>query len=415
MILQPSVLIALAAAMTFATVAGAAPRKAPIGEAEVAKISAALPDTAPARAKQPRKVLIYTRAAGYYHASIPLGAKTFEMMGERTRAFTAVTSDDPESFDPAKLKDVDAIVMMSSTGELFVDKGQDAELLRDTSAPLPPGLARAKQLRESLISFVRGGKGIVGLHAATDSSYQWPEYGEMMGGYFNGHPWGPVVLRIEEPAHPVNAAFEGKPFAFREEMYTFKPPYSRERLRVLTSIDLAASKIDRGLNRPEDHDYAVSWVKRYGEGRVFYCSFGHSDRSFYDPTILRHFLAGTQFAIGDLEADASPSGPLSPSRLAENKRVGDAGFQRVASHDAWYRTRKDVKEEVFTGVLNSVTDDNCFYRLDDTPVFSGGERHALLDGLVGRRVEILGRLITPMKQDDPPKQIWPAQARPASK
>jgi type 1 glutamine amidotransferase len=303
---------------------------------------------------------------------------------------------------------------MSNTGELFIDK-LEGELLRYASAELPPGLARAKVLRESLIDFVKSGKGIVGVHAATDCSYQWPEYGEMMGGYFNGHPWGPVVLRIDDPENPVNAAFGGKPFAFREEMYTFKPPYSREKLRVLTSIDLAASKIDRGLNRPDDHDYAVSWIKRYGDGRVFYCSFGHGDVSFYDPTIMRHFLAGTQFALGDLEADASPSGALSASRLAENMRVGDAGFQRVASHDAWYRTRKDVKEEVFTGNLTSVTDDNCFYRLDDTPVFTGGGQHPLLDGLVGKRVEILGRLITPAKADDPPKQIWPAQARPAPK
>ena len=404
-----------AVAMTFAACATAAPRKTPVSDAEIAKINAALPDAAPAKPKKARKVLVYTRATGYYHASIPLGAKTFELMGQRTGAFTAVTSDDPESFDTAKLRDVDAIVMMSNTGELFVDKSSDAELLRDASAPLSPGLARAKELRDSLLAFVRGGKGIVGLHAATDCSYQWPEYGEMMGGYFNGHPWGPVVLRIEEPGHPVNAAFEGKPFAFREEMYTFKPPYSREKLRVLTSIDLAASKIDRGLNRPDDHDYAVSWVKSYGEGRVFYCSFGHGDVSFYDPTILRHFLAGTQFALGDLDADASPSGPLSPSRLAENKRVGDAGFNRVASHDAWYRTRKDVKEEVFAGNLTRVTDDNCFYRLDDTPVFTGGERHALLDSFVGTRVEILGRLITPQTGDDPPKQIWPAQARPTPK
>ena len=198
---------------------------------------------------------------------------------------------------------------------------------------------------------MKSGKGIIGVHAACDCSYQWSDYGDMMGGYFNGHPWGPVVIRDRRPSNPVAAAFGGKPFAIREEMYTFKPPWSRDKLHVLTSIDLGASKIDRGLNRPDDQDYAVSWIKRYGDGRVFYCSLGHGDTTYYNPTVMTHFLAGIQFALGDLDADATPSGPLSAERLAENKRVGDAGFHRVGSHDAWYRTRKDVAEATFSGKL----------------------------------------------------------------
>jgi type 1 glutamine amidotransferase len=389
----------------------AAPRKAPVGEAEIAKINKAIPDGAPAKPKQPRKVLIYTRATGYYHASIPLGAKAFELMGERTGAFKAVDSDDPASFEPSKLKDFDAIVMMSTTGELFTEKGADTA-----------------GLRASLLDFVRGGKGIVGVHAACDCSYQWPEYGDMMGGYFNGHPWGPVVIRIDEPGNPINAVFGGKPFAIREEMYTFKAPWSRDKLRVLTSIDLGASKIDRGLNRPDDQDYAVSWIKRYGEGRVFYCSLGHGDGTYYQPAVMAHFLAGIQFALGDLDADATPSGPLSAARLAENKRVGDAGFQRVGSHDAWYRTRKDVPETTFSGKLTRAATtvsssaasakDNAkaipapSYMLDGVPVVTGAATHPQLESWVGQHVEILGRLI---ESPNVGKQIWAAEARSAQK
>lgn len=391
--------------------ASAAPRKAPVGDAEIAKLNKAIPDAAPAKPKQPRKVLIYTRATGYYHASIPLGAKAFELMGERTGAFTATDSDDPNSFEPSKLKDIDAIVMMSTTGELFTEKGVD------TAA-----------LRSSLLNFVKSGKGIVGVHAACDCSYQWSDYGDMMGGYFNGHPWGPVVIRMDEPNSPINAAFGGKPFAIREEMYTFKAPWSRDKLRVLTSIDLGASKIDRGLNRPDDHDYAVSWIKRYGEGRVFYCSLGHGDATFYQPMVMQHFLAGIQYALGDLDADATPSGPLSPARLAENKRVGDAGFQRVGSHDAWYRTRKDVAETEFSGKLTRVVtatpapspvaaapaeDSKAIpapsYLLDGIPVVTGAATHPQMEGWVGQRVEILGRTI----ESPNGKQIWAAQARAA--
>ena len=389
----------------------AGPRKVPVGEAEIQKLTAASPEAAPAKPKKPRKVLIYTRATGYYHASIPLGAKAFEVMGTKTGAYSTVTSDDPESFDPAKLKDIDAIVMMSSTGDLFVDKGEKAELLRDTSAPLSPGLKRSKALRDSLLAFVKSGKGIIGLHAATDSSYDWPEYGEMMGGYFNGHPWGPVVLRLDDPTNPVNAAFEGKPFAIRDEMYTFKPPYSRTRLHILTSIDLEASKSTKGFNRPQDHDYAVSWLNRYGDGRVFYSSLGHGDGTFYNPTVLKHFLAGLQFAIGDLEADASPSGPLSPERLAANMRIGNAGFNRVGSHDAWYRSQKRVDEKVFAGTLSRVTtppgkdEKSPAYRLDDVPVVVGAATHPLLEPWIGKRVEIFGRQVD--------GNIWASEARPA--
>ena len=89
----------------------------------------------------------------YLRQSNGLVEKLYQI--EKTGAFTATVSDDPESFDSEKLKDVDAIVMMSNTGELFVDKAADGELLRDATAPLPPGLARAKQLRESLIRFVK--------------------------------------------------------------------------------------------------------------------------------------------------------------------------------------------------------------------------------------------------------------------
>ena len=251
---------------------------------DLKKIESALPEKAPATPKRARKVLVFTRATGFVHSSIPVAAKAVELMGNKTGAYSTVVSDDVESFAPEKLKEFDAVVMLSTTGELFVPKGMKAgELVRDAGKPLPPELERARALRQSLVEFVKSGKGIVGVHAATDSSYQWKEYGEMMGGYFNGHPWGKISLRLDDPANPVNAAFAeaekaaGKPVVISDEIYTFKtdPYHTRERLRVLISIDLEASGIDQGFNRPADHDYAVSWLNRYGEGRVFYTLLGH--------------------------------------------------------------------------------------------------------------------------------------------
>src|SRR4051794_14165076 len=96
---------------------------------DLGKINAALPDAAPAKPKQPRKVLIFTKATGFVHSSIPVAAKTFELMGEKTGAYTAEESDDPDSFMPDNLKKFDAVLMASTTGSLFVPKGAKEDLL----------------------------------------------------------------------------------------------------------------------------------------------------------------------------------------------------------------------------------------------------------------------------------------------
>jgi type 1 glutamine amidotransferase len=266
--------------------------------AYIKKIEAALPEKAPAKPARPRKVLVFTLATGYLHESIPTGARAIAMMGRKTGAYDTVISRDPAMFEPDRLKEFDAIVMVSTTGELFGQRG-------NSKAPLEEQ-ARNERLRTSLLEFVAKGRGLVGIHAASDSSYRWPEYGKMMGGYFNGHPWYKITMKIDDPTNPVNACFHGKEFTIEDEIYTFRAPYSRERLHILTSIDLAKSKITEGKNRP-DNDHAVSWLQNYGKGRVFYCSLGHRHETFWNPTILQHYLAGIQFAIGDLPANAGPS------------------------------------------------------------------------------------------------------------
>jgi type 1 glutamine amidotransferase len=388
---------------------------------DLKKIEAALPKEAPAKSTKARRLLIFTRATGFVHSSIPVGAKTFELMGDRTGAWSSVVSDDPESFAPERLKDVDAVLFMSTTGELFVKDNKHAQLLRDASKPLPPEVERARELRDSLLAFVRNGGGIMGVHAATDSSYQWKEYGEMMGGYFNGHPWGKITLHIDDPKNPVNAAFGDKPFTIEDEIYTFKAPYSRERLHILASIDLEASKVDAGFNRPADHDYAVSWLNRYGRGRVFYCSLGHQEKTFWNPTVLKHYLAGMQFCMGDLEADAEPSGPLSPERLAANNKVAAKAWKEVSRNDKAYRDMKDVKEQTFAGVLEAVPNADGpsilqrahYYKLGKKMIFTGGRKHPALDDLVGKKVEIRGKAVDMELEGQKLHELWPGQVRPA--
>ncbi|HPM22506.1 MAG TPA: DUF1080 domain-containing protein [Phycisphaerae bacterium] len=251
-----------------------------------AKIRAAAPQQAPAKPAQARRLLVYTACQGFRHSAIPYCTAALEILGEKTGAFSVVASNDPAVFKPESLNTFDAVCFNNTTGELFEDA----------------------TLKQALLDFIRGGKGIVGIHAATDCFYNWPEFGALMGGYFDGHPWNETVtVKLDEPGHPVNAAFGGKPFEIADEIYQFKEPYTRHALRVLLSLDTDKTNMTRDGIKRTDKDFAVSWVRNYGLGRLFYCSLGHREEIFCNPAVLGHYLAGIQFALGDLPADATPS------------------------------------------------------------------------------------------------------------
>ena len=115
---------------------------------------------------------------------------------------------------------------------------------------------------------------------------------------------------MDEPDHPLCAAFGGKGFWASDEIYQFnRGVYSRQKLRVLLSLDMNVVK-KKGSRK--DDDNAIAWIKTHGKGRVFYCSLGHNPRAFHDGRIVRFLLDGIQFALGDLEADATPSAMLDP-------------------------------------------------------------------------------------------------------
>lgn len=257
----------------------------------VGKIEAALPAEAYAKPQSPRKLLVFSRTLGFRHKSIATGKVALEEMGKKTGAFEAVISDDLMNFEPGKIDEFDAILFLSTTQNAF--KGAKDE----------------KLLQDSLMKFVKSGKGFVGIHAATDTFYHWKEYGEMMNGYFDGHPWRadtPVHIKVEEGKndHPLVAMFEGKPLEFQEEIYQFKDPYDSRAVDMLLRLDPEKSGKVKGMKR-KDNDYGVAWARHWGEGRVFYCSLGHNHEIYWHPKVLRHYLAGIQWALGDYEVEVS--------------------------------------------------------------------------------------------------------------
>jgi type 1 glutamine amidotransferase/HEAT repeat protein len=278
---------------------------------ELQKIEQAAPAKAVAAPKQSRKLLVFNLCNGFKHSSIPYWDKALEIMGRKSGAYEAVVSSDMSMFKPENIKQFDAVCLNNTTKLDFSDK----------------------QLRRGLMDFVTGGKGLVGIHAASDNFYDWPEAAEMIGAQFSGHPWtsgGTWAIKVDEPQHPLTAAFAGKGFKVNDELYrTDGPLYSRSKQRVLLSLDMS-DQATAGVKdlKPSDDDTGISWVRTVGQGRVFYCSLGHNHHITWTPAILQHYLDGIQFALGDLEVDAAPAVERTVDQLLAEIAVYEYGKSR---------------------------------------------------------------------------------------
>lgn len=299
---------------------------------EMEKIMAALPEKAYAKPKQPRKLLIYSRTNGFRHGSIAIGARAITLLGDKTGAFTAVATEDDSYFEPEKLKTFDAVLMLNTTGDCLRAKDPPKDEEGKKAA-----LAREEMLKASLLDFVKSGKGLAGTHSATDTYHKWKEYNDMMGGAFAGHPWSTKVpVKNLEPKNPVNAGFEEKDFEVSDEIYQFRmDTASPTERKVLLALDTEKFDVSKG-NR-KDKFYPVSWIRNYEKGRCFYCSLGHNSAIYYNPTVLKHYLAGIQFALGDLEADASPSKKADSSSGQGSAQPASNPSQVVKADDKDFR------------------------------------------------------------------------------
>jgi type 1 glutamine amidotransferase len=266
-----------------------------------------LPAKAYAKPKKPRKVLVLAHASGFVHSSIPLAAETVKAMGEKTGAWSTTITYDPAQITAENLAGYEAIFLDSTTLGFLDD-------------PKDPTVTEAR--KKALLDFVRGGKGLAGIHAAGDSYHTqgpsptgtWPDFDVMIGGYFKFHWVFPqqITVKIDDPKSPLTQMFHGE-FTIHDEIYTFaQDSFSRKRVHVLTSLDYAKmSDADKAkepaATKRTDGDYGLSWIRHEGKGRVFYEALGHSEHVYAMTPIMEHVLAGIQYALGDLPANDSPS------------------------------------------------------------------------------------------------------------
>jgi type 1 glutamine amidotransferase len=292
---------------------------------EQQKIEEAIPAKAVVRPAKPRKLLIFDLNVGYPgprtvypdhvnrlgHRSIAHANLAFTLMGRKTGAFDTVVSRDPSVFKRESLRQFDAVCFNNTVGNLF----EDAEL------------------RRSLIDFVAGGGGLMGIHGTTvafttwpGAKEAWPEFGEMLGARGANHSVGDerVFVKLDDPSHPLNRPFGGEGVEYSGEFFRFHTVYSREKVRVLLSIDTQKTPMDmeqlakRRCIR-DDNDYALAWVRSYGRGRVFYSTIGHDPYVFWDAKMLQFYLGAIQFALGDLPVPTTPSARLTPEVRAQER------------------------------------------------------------------------------------------------
>jgi putative membrane-bound dehydrogenase-like protein len=293
---------------------------AELQQIDIDNITSALPDKAQTGPAKPRKLLVFYRTDGFPHASIPHWNKCIELLGQKTGAFNVTLSQSYGDLMPEKLREYDA-VFFNNTCRM------------NTPAPV----------KAALREFLESGKGFAGNHGAGDNWHDWDEGKEILGAEFVTHPYGRIQIKVDDAKSPLTEAFAGRPFAYADEIYAFKAPYSREKLRVLLSIDYPnspevakaeqtmlaraaepnARQFDKdalAAVRP-DKDYALAWIRAWKRGRLFYCALGHRAEVTFDPAMVKFYLAGIQYALGDLKADDAPSGPLAPAAPASPEPV----------------------------------------------------------------------------------------------
>lgn len=244
----------------------------PIGTGLLLLLFAALSCMAP-RAAAPPRVLVFSHSTGYRHASIEPGVAALKAMGGR-RGFSVVASEDPDIFSADRLRDIDAIVLLSAT-----TKPDD---------PSSEWLVGAR--RAALQGFVRRGGGVLAIHAAADSHYGWPWYGRMIGGRFKSHPPGTPKgeVTVAEPRHPAARGL-ASPRRRVDEWYFFRD--RDPAARALATLDPAS------IGAAGDGPAPVAWAHGFEGGRVFYTAMGHTAESYAEPWFLRHLEGGLDWTL----------------------------------------------------------------------------------------------------------------------
>jgi type 1 glutamine amidotransferase len=279
------------------------------GRATTAAVGAALllgcvSEPAASHPADGKRVLVFSKTAGFRHDSIPDGIAALRELGA-TGGFRVDATEDAGAFTASNLRRYDAVVFFSTTGDVLDSKQQTA-----------------------FEGYIRRGGGYVGIHAAADTEYDWAFYGGLAGAYFQSHPAiQPAVVNVEDRAHPATSGL-AQTWNRTDEWYNYRSN-PRERAHVLASLD-ETSYTGGTMNG----DHPIAWCQTYRGGRAFYTGGGHTKESYAEPMFRRHLLGGIRWAIGDAQADCRPENGYRPlfdgtqASLDRWRQAGPGSFTR---------------------------------------------------------------------------------------
>ena len=279
---------------------------------------------------KPARLLVVTVTMGFRHGSIATAEPALEEIGRTSGLFHvdflrlppgrpaapkppkrgASVTDEAWAAEQAAFKAAQEQFQQDDAPWQALVREQFAKAFASDSLALFDGVIFASTTGElpipdldGFLDWIKSGKAFIGFHAATDTLKSSDAYCEMVGGYFAGHPWnagGEHAFVVHDPSHPVAAMFPAR-FRWKDEIYQYDPRYKPENLRVLVSLDMAASTPKEPWHVP------VAWVREYGKGRVFATNFGHNDATWNDPMFRRHMQTGIAWALGRIEGTATPN------------------------------------------------------------------------------------------------------------
>jgi type 1 glutamine amidotransferase len=226
-------------------------------------------DTSEVSANESYSVLLFTKTEGWRHDSIEAGVEAIYQLGNEN-GFSVTWTEDSGYFTTENLSEYEAVIFLNTTLNLF----------------------NADQ-RAAFRGYIQNGGGFVGIHSATDTEYDWPWYGELVGAYFDNHPNRPnvreAVIEVVDSNHPSTRHLPDR-WVRSDEWYNFG--YMNEDVHVLLRLDTDSYE---GSDHPGNHP--IAWYHEFDGGRSFYTGLGHTIESFSEPLFLDHLLGGIQYAM----------------------------------------------------------------------------------------------------------------------
>jgi type 1 glutamine amidotransferase len=271
------------------------------------KIEALAPSQTRFPSSAPKKILILSLHTGFEHWVIPHTEEVFKILGSKSKQFEVIASKDIHQFEKESLSKYDAVVLNNTCSKpdhrhLFWDQLR-AESTEDSAAVM----TKAQKLESNVIEFVNKGGGLLIIHGGITTFNNSAKFSALVGASFDYHPpQQQVQVKLENPGHPLVAAFPKEGFSHVDEPYFYKNAYANLNFTPLLYFDNAQIRGQRPNQELKSGKTYVAWIRPEGKGKVMYISPSHNAQSFENPALLQFFLDGLQYVVGDVSCDETP-------------------------------------------------------------------------------------------------------------